>query len=397
MHIDLRTCLLMVGISELLYGLLLGASWARHRREACLEFWFVASLCTALGALLECLRGQISDLLSVAAGNMFLYFTSTLRWAGLRRFFSIAVQPWQYLSWPLAMFVLYAFSEAIGYDATERTVITCSCGIPFKILMIADTARMGSGERLFTRHALIATCVFSLIFELAQIALAVLAQPIATKDFMAWKGIYPDVVLVFFSSYAVLNLATFMMLFERHENRLVRAARLDGLTGLLNRAGFTYLAERQKKGSAIDGEPVSVLVMDLDFFKKVNDTYGHDAGDAVLCAFAKSARDSVRPGDLLSRPGGEEFWALLPNTDMDEASRIGQRICDQFRGVRVRFAAQTIAATVSIGATELNLPDESIRAALARADEALYTAKHLGRDRVVASALPPHGLQPVHG
>ena len=396
MHVDMRTCLLMVGISELLYGLLLGASWAKHRREPSLEFWFAASLCTAAGGLLYALRGQIPNLLSVATGDALFYLTWTLRWAGLRRFFDLAVQPWQYLSWPFLMFVLYAFSDSIGLDSTDRTVITCSCGIPFEILMIAETTRVGGNERLFTRHVLIATCVFALIFEFVQITLAIRAQPIATKDFMAWKGYYPDAVLVFFSSYAVLNLATFMMLFERHENRLVRAARLDGLTGLLNRAGFNTLAERQKKGCAIGHEPVSVLVMDLDFFKKINDTYGHDAGDAVLCAFARSARDSVRPGDLLSRPGGEEFWALLPDTDLAEARRIGQRICDQFRGVRVTFEGRSIGATVSIGAAELSFPEESIHAALSRADQALYAAKHDGRDRVITAAAAPPALLPAH-
>jgi diguanylate cyclase (GGDEF)-like protein len=188
------------------------------------------------------------------------------------------------------------------------------------------------------------------------------------------------------SLYVLLDLSAFMMLFERHENRLVLAATLDALTSLLNRAGFMQLAERQRQRSAQDREPVSVLVMDLDLFKSINDTYGHDAGDAVICAFARCARAALRPIDLLSRPGGEEFWALLPNTDRDEASRIAQRVCDQFRGTQLQFEGRTIAATVSIGVARIDTERESIQAVLARADQALYEAKHEGRNRVSAAA-----------
>jgi len=382
MHIDMRTALFMVAISELLFGVLLGAVWAMRRRETSLAYWSVASLCTAGGAFLYCLRGAIPDLLSIAVGNMLMLLTGTLRWAGIRRFDGLLTPRWQYLSPPLILFVLAAFSGPLGLTPGDRTVLVCSCGVFFAILVVVDTLRANRVERLSTRPVLIVVKSVAIALEFAQIAIALQDHSPANRSFMAWQGWYPIAMLVFFSTYALVNLSNFMMLFERHENRLVQAATLDTLTSLLNRAGFNQLAERQCRRDACDGQPVSVLVMDLDWFKKINDTYGHDAGDAMLCAFAHCARAALRPTDLLARPGGEEFWALLPNTDLAEAARIAQRVCDDFRALRVPVEGQAISATVSIGTAEVDMTTQSLSAAIARADQALYAAKHEGRDRV---------------
>jgi diguanylate cyclase (GGDEF)-like protein len=389
MHIDMRTALFMVAISESLYGLLLGAVWALRRRETSLAFWSAASLCTAAGGFLYCLRGAIPDLLSIAAGNMLMLFTGTLRWAGLRHFDGLPAPRWQYLSLPLILFLLSAFSKPLGLTPDHRTIIVCSCGVSYAILMVLDTLRANRVERLSTRPVFIVASVVSIVLEFLQIATALQDHSSANGNFMAWQGWYPLSMLVFFSTYALLNLGGFMMLFERHEDRLVLAATLDALTSLLNRAGFNQLAERQCRRSARDGQPVSVLVMDLDWFKQINDTYGHDAGDAVLCAFARCARAALRPTDLLSRPGGEEFWALLPVADLDEAVRIAQRVCDQFRELRVLVEGQAISATVSIGVAEVDTLTHSLQATIVRADQALYAAKHEGRDRVHCMELAP--------
>ena len=388
MQIDMRTALLLMSISSLVYGLLLAAVWAVRRREIALAFWSVASLCAAGGSLLYVLRGTIPDLLSIATGNMLMLLSGTVRWAGLRRFEGLHTPAWQYLSAPLILFGVAAFTEPLGLTAAHRTVIILLAAVLFNGLILRDSLRAYGAEPMVTRKMLIASIGLIIVLDVVQLAVVWLQQPRADLSFTAWQGWYPMVMLVFFSTYALVNLSSFVMLFERHESRLLRAASIDALTGLLNRAGFTQLADRQRQRSVRDGKPLSVLVMDLDWFKSINDRYGHDAGDAVLNAFAQTARAALRPTDLLSRPGGEEFWALLPETDLADARLIAQRVCDQFRGSSLRFSGAEISCTVSLGAAEVLLPDESLQAALGRADQALYEAKHAGRNRVAVAALP---------
>jgi diguanylate cyclase (GGDEF)-like protein len=172
---------------------------------------------------------------------------------------------------------------------------------------------------------------------------------------------------------------------ERQRNQLRRAAQDDALTNLLNRGGFSALAGRQLSRCRQAGQPCTVLLMDLDHFKRVNDTYGHEAGDRLLCAFAEAVRAQSRATDLVARYGGEEFCALLTDTDSARAVAVAERIRHAFAAVTVPVKGGAMGTTVSIGVAELLPAGESLEQALRRADHALYAAKHAGRDRVVAA------------
>ncbi|MCX5516263.1 PleD family two-component system response regulator [Kaistia algarum] len=159
----------------------------------------------------------------------------------------------------------------------------------------------------------------------------------------------------------------------------------DGLTGLHNRR---YL-ERHLAGmfdqSVARRKPLSVLMLDVDFFKAVNDTYGHDAGDDVLREFARRVRRTVRNVDLVCRLGGEEFVVAMPDTDSPIASIIGERVRQRISGQSflIEGGEQSISVTVSIGlASRRDDGTDSPEAMLRRADEALYRSKREGRNRV---------------
>lgn len=145
----------------------------------------------------------------------------------------------------------------------------------------------------------------------------------------------------------------------------------DPLTGALNRRAFAPLAEKQVAQAARTGRPLAVLMMDLDHFKRINDTLGHSGGDATLCRFVAVAGDVLRAEDVLCRFGGEEFVALLPHAEAAQAVAAAERL-------RLAFAAT--GATVSIGVASLR-PGEDLEDLLRRADAALYDAKRAGRDR----------------
>ena len=155
----------------------------------------------------------------------------------------------------------------------------------------------------------------------------------------------------------------------------------DRLTGLLNRRQFHILAEKSLSVITRHKRPLSVLIMDIDFFKKTNDTYGHNAGDAVLCSLAKLLTAELRESDLICRWGGEEFVALLPEIEKAEAVQTAKRINEQFASLSTNFQGQILQSTISIGVAHIS-SHSTIEAIIHDADKALYRAKESGRNQV---------------
>jgi len=161
----------------------------------------------------------------------------------------------------------------------------------------------------------------------------------------------------------------------------VLSARCDALTGVSNRSSFDSSLDREISLSKRNTQALSLLVIDIDHFKSVNDNFGHAAGDEVLKAVADTIQESVRNSDLLFRYGGEEFVAILNNSDCDDALEVAERILDSVRAHVIEYQGQELSVSVSIGITCMDKSD--IRQSLLnRADNALYEAKNLGRDQV---------------
>jgi two-component system, cell cycle response regulator len=160
----------------------------------------------------------------------------------------------------------------------------------------------------------------------------------------------------------------------------------DQLTGLHNRRYMMSQLRALCARAARGGEPVSVLIVDLDHFKQINDGYGHDAGDEVLREFAVRLATNVRAIDLPCRYGGEEFVIVMPDTGLADAQRIAERIRMHVGQAPVRVGKDQLAVTVSVGVAASLGAEDGPDLLLKRADEALYEAKSKGRNRVVASA-----------
>lgn len=166
------------------------------------------------------------------------------------------------------------------------------------------------------------------------------------------------------------------------ERRLILVATLDSLTNLPNRRRFydhgKWLLERVRRS----GESLSVLMLDIDFFKQINDTYGHATGDAVLQQMAAAARQVLRRQDFMARYGGEEFVIIMPGTNLSGALKLGEKLRARIETTDFPGANRV---TVSLGCAEYRA-DETLPDLVARADVALYQAKREGRNRVVAAA-----------
>ncbi|MDJ0808995.1 MAG: diguanylate cyclase [Desulfobacterales bacterium] len=182
----------------------------------------------------------------------------------------------------------------------------------------------------------------------------------------------------------ILSVGTDITERRNMEAKLRLLATTDPLTGAFNRRQFYDKAKTEFQRHRRYGHAFVLLLMDLDHFKHINDNYGHPAGDAALKSFVNTAGMIFRETDLFGRTGGEEFSALLPETDVDDAFKVAERLREKVEGLQVIAEGNSIHYTVSIGLTALLPDDESLREMVRRADKALYEAKRSGRNRVVA-------------
>jgi diguanylate cyclase (GGDEF)-like protein len=174
---------------------------------------------------------------------------------------------------------------------------------------------------------------------------------------------------------------------ERHELelRLRALGDTDQLTGLFNRRKLTRDLTLHHETFERHSVPTSIMIFDLDYLKKINDTYGHHAGDEVIMAIGNVCRSELRMTDTACRFGGDEFVIALPNTEGEQAVRFADRLRKCFNRALNRFSDSSIVTTVSIGVATMMPEDRSYEDTLKRADRALYEAKRCGRNRVVGS------------
>ncbi len=171
---------------------------------------------------------------------------------------------------------------------------------------------------------------------------------------------------------------------KKLELALARMATTDSLTGLPNRVRLYERGEQERYRSLRYSRPLSVLMIDIDFFKAVNDQYGHAVGDAVLTLVARTCNGVLRSTDLMARLGGEEFAVLLSETEVEAGFVLAERLRQLVAEQAVQTERGPLAVTVSIGVAGLQADDASFEAVLKRADDALYKAKAVGRNQVVA-------------
>jgi len=181
----------------------------------------------------------------------------------------------------------------------------------------------------------------------------------------------------------VITLYTDITERKAFERRLIEMATRDELTGLVNRREFFTLAHHEEERAKREGHIVSVMMVDADYFKKINDTYGHAAGDDVLRNLADNCRKIFRKTDVVGRYGGEEFSVILPGAQVDMAKVIAERLRKAIEESVVKSDKGDITYTVSIGIASDIGREVKVEEILDRADRALYTAKAQGRNRAI--------------
>ena len=383
MTFDAETLRIVLVVSNLLMA---GALWIAFfgRFRGGLGQWTGALIVQGLSWLLVAASEDLTGVIWVAVANAALVYCWSLQMSALLEFHHRRA-PWLLLYGPaVAAFAICGFY--IG-DPRARLVVTgLGLGLAYLGSGLVLLHYMAAERR--TRWLLVGSFV-------------VMAAGLFWRGFTAWfepETIMPIygtspvrgfTLLAFYTVTLGSSFAFLLMHKERADREAYELATTDSLTGVYNRRTFEDLAEAQLSRARRARTPVSLLMLDLDHFKRVNDTHGHQAGDHVLAGFAKLVRTCLRKEDLLARYGGEEFVVLLPGATPAAASALAERIRETTAASQIKGAGHDIRITVSVGVTSESgnkLPP--LTAMLARADEALYAAKAEGRNKVVALEMP---------
>jgi len=384
MPLDISTITLAGAIVSLAGALIVLLYWA-HERTAWAALWWAAASCgKGIGVGLLAFHAVLPPQVSQGAAPLILNLSALLAWIAARIFSRGSVRGWPILLGYGAWVVVVAVT---GANAREQVVGALGCTSAGGLYLAAAIVLWrGRSERLRARAPMMAVLALyaAALFMLAlQNLEAVVFQSIPRLD---WLGMVPFVDLIY--SVGVTS-CLIMMLKERGEAALKSAALTDSLTGLANRRAFMDHAQRLLERHRRDNEPIHLLAFDLDHFKKVNDTFGHAAGDQVLRVFADTISRILRSTDVAARLGGEEFVATVANCSVETALATAERIRRAFQDNARFLNGAPIGATVSVGVAAGDGFEGSIGALLADADNALYRAKDLGRNCVVLAGDNP--------
>ena len=386
MTLDIPTLLLALLSGYLMLGLQLMVARRGALRQPELGLWTWGSWGFVLGFGFLGARLLIPLWVSVLVGNAFIF--------GGLLLYVIALQRFVRRSWPAAFFWL-AWLAAVSVTGL---MLELPLAARTACLSLVYSAMLVPGVYLVFRHGWRGEA--SLRAVGVTLALATVALSLRAWHAFAQPDQYTDLLrsslgqgLTFLCAFLSLMGAGFgfvLASFERAAIQMERLASHDGLTGCVNRSStddlLAHLLERGRR----EGSPVSFAMLDLDHFKQINDQYGHQSGDAALRTFASEVRGRLRGSDVLGRMGGEEFGLILPATDEPGALRLLEQIRAAVAGLKVqsrdgREFGMTVSAGLVVVASNSGLTADRV---YARADKALYQAKHAGRNRVERHIAP---------
>jgi diguanylate cyclase (GGDEF)-like protein len=376
--------------------LALGLVWAYVTRSypkfEAARFWTGSAFVAAGGAALAMLRMFTDSMLPLLVASIVLIFAICLAAMGVKRFYD---QPVSWRSTALISGLTFAGLTffMVGYDSSAMRVLIYSLGqclplaLTLKLLLSRQHGGSSPGARLAATVAIIIIAIY-VVRAAANLLPVSVSAGLTFAQFSPLQSVL--VLLLMFLSMA-WNFGCLLMAMDRLRNEVADLALLDDLTGVGNRRHLLQRLTEECAKSERSGEPFALLVIDLDGFKAINDTYGHAAGDACLQHFTLMAQTRLRPGDMLARSGGDEFCIVLPASTLREGAMIARRVLEVCREDAAACVGADIPIALSIGVAQWTreigpFPDRL----MAAADHALYAAKKDGKNcHAVYNPAPP--------
>jgi len=378
--LDVRTLFFVMIVVSLVLALSLWIG-VGDRFRAGLGKWVSSLLLQCIVFALFAFRGRIGDVWTVIIPNGLFLICISLKMHALLEFYGHRM----HIAWHVVPSLVLMTIFTLLIDQVAARVVIGSTVYALAQLggaMLALHLRQ-PGTVKATRLLAGGLMIGSLAFFGR--ALTATVAPQEMNDLLGPSTAQAMSFLIGLTVILVISVGFLLLYKERAEDEAQRQAATDPLTNTFNRRMFLELGAKELARSRRTHLPMSLIMMDLDHFKKVNDRHGHIAGDAVLRRFVDVTNICLRREDLLVRYGGEEFCVLLPEVDKHSAEVLAERIRYAVEHAAFRHRDQLIPVTVSLGVASLRTEDEETLAdLLQRADEALYAAKHNGRNRVIS-------------
>jgi len=358
----------------------------RSSRSAYCGWWCAALALFLAGSAAYLLDGTDQQVWANPLGSTLLVAGACAVWAGTRSLRARRFQPVAFAAAPLATAVAGAVDHPASNDwaggAVFLALMAIMVGLASRELWLvtptaADLLRREATFSPAIRAMAVMSGAFAVFYACRTVAFLVDGPD--GRVFDRWFGSEVTTIITTVLLAAV-SFSMTSLSYERETEELRTRATRDGLTGLLNRTEFMRQAAAEWRGKSRSGVHGSLIIADLDYFKEVNDTYGHPAGDYALQAFAATCRGIVRSTDLLGRYGGEEFIVFLPDVPAARAEQIAVEISARLRSMATPndMAFPTVSYGIASTAEGIDLAD-----AIELADQALYEAKAQGRDRII--------------
>ncbi|MBB3411353.1 diguanylate cyclase (GGDEF)-like protein [Rhizobium sp. BK316] len=356
-------------------ALVLFVAWRHNRKSGAYLYWGLGFLFSGIGFALAAARGEIPNLLSIEIGNAVALLGQSAWVAGFLALDRRKMEWWALL--PPAIWLAGVFLPWINEDYSNRVILyNLSSATGATALAMAVAA--GDIHRERTRIKLMAIFVLQafLCFGVALAMALVLPSDGEATNFGGAAAMATAFLLII--AFAL----TCRLIMERSERHLRFLTLTDSLTGVLNRRGLLGHFDKIQEKAHDEQHQVGVILFDLDHFKRVNDRFGHQSGDAVLTAFARLARQYI-PNNVFGRMGGEEFAAFVTVRDQTEAEALAESIRAEFCRLPINTGEALIPATVSVGIALSSAIEANIDRMVSAADRALYSAKAAGRNCTV--------------
>ena len=373
--IDPRTIVLLTGIMGGLMAIVLYFLRRNYPPSVKgLGDWTLATAMLFFGGLAAAARGKVPDLISIGLANFLIWGGVLFQLIGSQRFFGLKpkVLPRLLLVIGLTLLSIWFIEGAPNYRARLMiSVLYMACMFSAHAYLIYTRGSSSFAHRFAL--GILLTALASQILRFATAWIYPLGTGIldTTPQNLIYIIAYPFVMLLF--AIALVVVAT-----DRVRAEFEHLATHDSLTNALTRRHLTEVCQQELERCSRHGRVMSVLLIDVDHFKSINDSKGHQAGDRVLVQFVASVQTLLRRADVIGRLGGEEFVVLLPETSIEVARVVAERIRS-----KVTELSDPAPFTVSIGVTTNRTTADSVDGLMARSDAAMYQAKEKGRNQVV--------------
>lgn len=378
----------LIGVSFLINlmigGFLFALYWMKHQKS--FLYWSLSCWLFAAAEVTASLRVFIDlTVVTVAIADFMIILVNVLVAQGIRCYVQPQNAHFKVFA-PILLISALALAGSFHVPDLAQFITTLAvCGLLFYAVSLLGGFQQAAPQQ---------SKILIALFFIHGLVMLLQASIIALHSFnilIQSKSEVMSIILLIHIMLATCTALFFPLLFfMQNENHLVSLASYDPLTGAYNRRGFFAQWQILSKRPHDKNSHLSVMMIDIDHFKRVNDKYGHEAGDAALKWLAKLLDDQLRDNDVLARMGGEEFAVMLPGCEANQAEIVAERLRNCIFNARFVYLNQVIPITISIGLITEDRPITDIKGLLVQADKGLYTAKDLGRNRVIRSHTNPH-------